>query len=1390
MRRLLAASTSVSMALAANAAHASTPIAFATPQNITGDTDVFNLGAPVYAYDWANSSTTVNGVSFTGTTSIVGSGDRNMAMTITTTGTDTGAIADSLNSYTSTAYPFAGLSTAYKSLLVGGCWDSFGTGKETIYATMNNLSGSHVYALQVWENDPRPKAGRYGTFSSTGGNSVEVNYSVNSVAGSGGQYSIGGFTADSSGSETFSDLGNVDTQLNLMQLRDVTGVWSGAASGNWDGSSANFTSGNSFTTVASLVNSVYFGDTDGFGNPITNSNITIQNGGVSIGSVVFQNNALNYSVTSSDSNGISGTSSVLKTGSGMVTVSGMNTYSGGTTLNAGVMQFNAGALPSTGMVTISSAASLNAIGAFATVGGWLGSGNIAASSSGDIALTGNSEENINFSGFPTLMLGATVNSNYTGSLTPAGTAYHLGGGGAILTISGTNALSGANALVVGANGSSGTVMLASSNTYTGGTTLVAGTLIVGSNGTLGSNVSGNNVSIGAGLNLLLSAGSNLGGSQKLTINSTSSAVGGIGIGFTPAVFPTFNDTGSLGGVFGINYTGTAGVASMASLDTALDTGGATGHWFLGSQTTGTFNGSSLAAASDKNYRLGGGGGILTISGTDVLTGSNSLIIGQTAANGAGTVVLAGAQTFTGTTTLNAGVLNISSDASLGAVPASATNNIIFSGSATLQAGAPSVTLNVNRNISIGNSSTVTFDTNGSSLTIPGVINSSAGSINVIGGGTLTLTGKETYPGLTSVMSGSLTYGGAATSGVSSNTLYALSLGTSTGSGVVNVNTTGTLDFGNTTIGGGSGSGAVNQYSGIVNLYPSSNYVNIGSGGYGAYLLAGGTLNTPSNTGIKVGFGGMGSFLQTGGTLNDSRYFIVGTQTNTGNGVATFTGGTAGVTNGSYNVDIGDAAGGIGVMNIGTQAGGTATFTTGSSPTGVQDTDLLETTGSGTINLNAGILAIQGGPITKGGSATSTAVVNLNGGTLQAGLLGSLLIDNTINSINVYNGGLIVDTQGNGTAISGNLSGTNGNGIYANSGGGVITVPSNNGSGYIGAPLVTVSGGSGTGAMAIANVSNGAITGVVLTNPGQGYQAGDTVSFTFAGGGASSPAQTFQYTLQSSDITPNTTGGLTLINGGSLTLSGTNTYTGPTNVSAGSLILASAGALPAGANLSIAAGASVIANNLGTPRALVVGTLSIAGELQLNNNSLVVHDSTLSAVAALVQASYNNGTWSGTTGIVSSSAATDTTFLTALGVISNDDGTGHALYGAGAPLGLFDGSSPALDDVLVKYTYYGDANLDGKVDGSDYARIDNGSLNHLTGWGNGDFNYDGVVDGSDYTLIDNAYNTQGAQLSAEIASSTAQIADPTATSAVPEPASLGLLVIGAVGLLGRRNRRRI
>jgi hypothetical protein len=166
---------------------------------------------------------------------------------------------------------------------------------------------------------------------------------------------------------------------------------------------------------------------------------------------------------------------------------------------------------------------------------------------------------------------------------------------------------------------------------------------------------------------------------------------------------------------------------------------------------------------------------------------------------------------------------------------------------------------------------------------------------------------------------------------------------------------------------------------------------------------------------------------------------------------------------------------------------------------------------------------------------------------------------------------------------------------------------------------------------------------------------------------------------------------------------------------------------------------------------------------------------LQTITALVKQGYSNGTWAGT-GIISTAAAADSTHLTALGVIQNNQ-SGTALFTASNP---FNEMVPGTGDVLVAYTYYGDANLDGTVDGSDYSLIDNGFINNLTGWFNGDFNYDGVIDGSDYALIDNSFNQQGVQLDAAL--STSQIAS---TEAVPEPAAMSLLMLGIGGLSRRR-----
>ncbi len=264
----------------------------------------------------------------------------------------------------------------------------------------------------------------------------------------------------------------------------------------------------------------------------------------------------------------------------------------------------------------------------------------------------------------------------------------------------------------------------------------------------------------------------------------------------------------------------------------------------------------------------------------------------------------------------------------------------------------------------------------------------------------------------------------------------------------------------------------------------------------------------------------------------------------------------------------------------------------------------------------------------------------------------------------------------------------------------------------------------------------------------------------------------------------------------LTLATVNSYTGITVVNGGTVELAVSGALPVGTALTIAAGASVVMdNNTGL---LTLTSLNLdpprsgaaVGKLDLGNNGLVLHNGNLATITADIASGANQLGWNGSTGITSSSAEFSPSHLTSLGIVLNVSGQGNAVYSS-----TFDGTTGlnlTASDVLVRFTYVGDANLDGHVDGSDYSLIDNGMLQHRTGWQNGDFNYDGTIDGSDYTLIDNAFNTQGASFSSGIANPdvaiTSQIA---AENSVPEPAGLGLIasIAALLTVRGKRGGRQ-
>ncbi|MCY2951361.1 MAG: right-handed parallel beta-helix repeat-containing protein [Planctomycetota bacterium] len=126
------------------------------------------------------------------------------------------------------------------------------------------------------------------------------------------------------------------------------------------------------------------------------------------------------------------------------------------------------------------------------------------------------------------------------------------------------------------------------------------------------------------------------------------------------------------------------------------------------------------------------------------------------------------------------------------------------------------------------------------------------------------------------------------------------------------------------------------------------------------------------------------------------------------------------------------------------------------------------------------------------------------------------------------------------------------------------------------------------------------------------------------------------------------------------------------------------------------------------------------------------------VASAMRGSVNR--WDGP-GLTSSAAKKDAGGFTSLGVFNNDDGSGHTL------LSGFGGQTVGVNSILVKYTWNGDANVDGVVNADDYFLADSGYITQKGGWTNGDFNYDGVMNADDYFLIDSAFIGQAGLLSA-------------------------------------------
>jgi fibronectin-binding autotransporter adhesin len=282
----------------------------------------------------------------------------------------------------------------------------------------------------------------------------------------------------------------------------------------------------------------------------------------------------------------------------------------------------------------------------------------------------------------------------------------------------------------------------------------------------------------------------------------------------------------------------------------------------------------------------------------------------------------------------------------------------------------------------------------------------------------------------------------------------------------------------------------------------------------------------------------------------------------------------------------------------------------------------------------------------------------------------------------------------------------------------------------------------------------------------------------------------------------------------VTLTGNLSYTGQTVVTGGLLRVASANASIGGVAVGIGAtfeaastqsatavaiddgGRAQIATGGANKKVLTVGststagTVSIAGAgvLDVNDDALVVAypaagTSPLATIQGYLAAGFNAGSWDGA-GINSTAAHSHVSSLTALGYAENSDLNLATLDGAGVPSSA----------VLVKYTYYGDSNLDGSVTTADFQRYLDGLTGNGSTWAQGDYTYDGKVDlGNDFNLFLRAYLQNGGALG-DLAPLV--LADGQLTSAqrasllavVPEPSSVGLIAIAGAGLAARRRKR--
>jgi len=477
--------------------------------------------------------------------------------------------------------------------------------------------------------------------------------------------------------------------------------------------------------------------------------------------------------------------------------------------------------------------------------------------------------------------------------------------------------------------------------------------------------------------------------ETASVSGTAQTIGGITVSNTAATIITNNSNtaGSLTiGSGGITIASGSGAVTLENTS-AANTGALTVN--LGASQTWANNGANPftvssnitnTSSSPSTLTLGGiGAGAITISG--IISDGGAGKTGLTVASGgsAGAVNLTNANTYTGTTTVGSGTLNLNF-----AAASAPTNNIISSASALIMGGGGygASTLNVATANGASNSQTFASTTFNQGASVFSISNGNASSNGLVNLGAITRNegSAVNFVSPTVNTTSSATNGYSTTTGTTNGILG--------GYATYNGNDWATVN----------GSGNIVAYTGYTSVatgssasgWTSGQNISIDSGGTGVVTLPAGTFSSPTNTSINSL-----RFNNAGGTS------VTGTNTNS----ISFAGATQGST--ILTLSSGNTSG----LFVGEQLG----VVGGTLPSGAFITGILSST-----QVSISVPTNNLTTVPWNASIYANVLQVGSGGILETSNVGSNTSTITGSLLQGPGDGDIVITQNNGTAATSGL----------------------------------------------------------------------------------------------------------------------------------------------------------------------------------------------------------------------------------------------------------------------------------------------------------------------------------------------------------------------------------